>query len=594
MDEQNRNLFLAFGLSLLVIVVWYAIFPPPTPQPRAPEIAQTDLLPPPAADPTVAPGAEPAPGAVRVAIDTPRLAGSISLTGARIDDLALRDYFETTAPDSGNVQLLNPMGGARAPFYAIHGWTPRGALGFDQVPSPSTVWEQVGEGVLTPDTPVTLRWDNGAGLIFSRQIAVDANFMFTVTQSVQNLTDAPIALDPWAILAQHGLPADLQNFFISHEGLVQVADGRLNEQGFSDMRSFRVSERERTPLQETPVTRNGWIGLTTKYFMGTLVGHPGQPMTMVGQYVPGADIYQVSLRLPTVSVAPGETGAASTMLFAGAKEWTTLRAYEAELGIERFVDAIDWGWFFFLTKPIFMALHFLNGLIGNMGWAILGLTLIIKAILLPLAWKSYVSMARMKDLQPEMLAIKERAGDDRQKLQTEMMKLYREKKVNPAAGCLPILLQIPIFFSLYKVIFVTIELRHAPWLWVFDDLSAPDPTSIVNLFGLLPWAAPAQGSFMALVLVGILPLLFAATMWLQMRLNPAPTDPMQATIFNWMPWIFMFVMGGFASGLLIYWIGNNIITFAQQYMIMRLNGSKPDLFGNILGERLRKRGRAAK
>ena len=596
MDEQNRNLFLAFGLSLLVIVVWYAIFPPPATQPRAPEIAQTDLVPPPAATTAegTAPAAAPAPEAVRVAIDTPRLTGSISLTGGRIDDLSLRDYFETTQPGSDNVHLFNPVGGGRAPFYAIYGWTPRGALGFEQVPGPNTVWQQVGDNALTQATAVVLRWDNGAGLVFTRQISVDSNFLFTVVQSVENLTDQPVQLDPWGILAQHGLPAGLENFFISHEGLVQMADGRLTEDSFSDMRSYRVNERERTPFQDSAVTANGWVGLTTKYFMATLVGQPDQPMTLVGQYVPGADIYQVSIRLPTVTVAPGETGQASSMLFAGAKEWATIRAYQNGLGIERFVDAIDWGWFFFLTKPIFMALHFLNGLLNNMGWAIMALTLIIKAILLPLAWKSYVSMAKMKDLQPEMLAIKERAGDDRQKLQTEMMRLYKEKKVNPAAGCLPILLQIPIFFSLYKVIFVTIELRHARWLWVFNDLSAPDPTSIVNLFGLLPWAAPHPGSFMSLILIGIMPLMFGATMWLQMRLNPAPTDPMQATIFNWMPWIFMFVMGGFASGLLLYWIWNNIITFAQQYLIMRLNGTKPDILGNIFGDRLKKKGGAVK
>jgi YidC/Oxa1 family membrane protein insertase len=328
--------------------------------------------------------------------------------------------------------------------------------------------------------------------------------------------------------------------------------------------------------------------------MATLIGAPGQGFTAVSQHVPGADIYQTSIRQDPVTIAPGTSASAQSMLFAGAKEWTLIRNYEREQGIDRFVDAIDWGWFFFLTKPIFALLHFINGIIGNMGWSILVLTLIIKAVLLPLAWKSYVSMAKMKELQPEMMAIKERAGDDRQKLQQEMMKLYKEKKVNPAAGCLPILLQIPIFFSLYKVIFVTIELRHAPWLWVFNDLSAPDPTSIVNLFGLLPWAAPDPNSFAALILIGIMPLMFGVTMWLQMRLNPAPTDPMQAMIFNWMPWVFMFMMGGFASGLLLYWIGNNIITFTQQYMIMRMNGSKPDLFGNIKQTVTRKKGDAAK
>lgn len=595
MDEQNRNLFLAFGLSMLVIVIWYALFPPPTPAPRTDTVGQSELIPPPAApaaEGATITEAAPAPQAVRIAIETPRLAGSLSLTGGRIDDLRLRDYFQTTEPGSDNVHLFNPVGGGASPFYALYGWTPRGTVGTEQVPGPNTVWEQVGGNDLTPATPVNLRWDNGAGLIFTRQIAVDQNFLFTVTQGVENTTDAPVQLDPWGILAQHGLPAGLENFFISHEGMVQMADGRLAEEGFSDMRGFTVSDRERTPLRTTAVNANGWVGLTGKYFMATLIGEPGQGFTAVGQYVPGADIYQVSIRQPTVTVEPGQTAASSSMLFAGAKEWATLRDYQETRSIDRFVDAIDWGWFFFLTKPIFIALHYLNGLIGNMGWSILGLTLIIKAILLPLAWKSFVSMAKMKDLQPEMMAIKERAGDDRQKLQQEMMKLYREKKVNPAAGCLPILLQIPIFFSLYKVIFVTIELRHAHWLWVWNDLSAPDPTSIVNLFGLLPWAAPNPESFMALILVGIMPLLFAATMWLQMRLNPAPTDPMQATIFNWMPWIFMFIMGGFASGLLLYWIGNNIITFVQQYSIMRMNGSKPDLLGNIFGVFRKKPGAA--
>jgi len=269
------------------------------------------------------------------------------------------------------------------------------------------------------------------------------------------------------------------------------------------------------------------------------------------------------------------------MLFTGAKVFDILDAYETDQNVQRFTDAIDWGWFFFLTRPIFRVLNFYHGIIGNMGWAILALTLTLKAVLLPLAWKSYVSMARMKELQPEMAALKERVGDDRQRMQQEMMTLYREKKVNPAAGCLPILLQIPIFFSLYKVIFNTIELRHADWFWVFNDLSAPDPTSIYNFFGLLPWASPEPGSLLATVFLGLLPLLFGVSMWFQMRLNPAPADPMQQTIFNWMPWIFMFVMGGFASGLLMYWIGNNIITFIQQYSIMAAHGSRPDLFGNI-------------
>jgi YidC/Oxa1 family membrane protein insertase len=597
MDDQNKNLILAFALSLMVILIWFALFPPPEPEP-APVVDRTELVPPPAAVDAV-PGEvelaeEVAPTAARIDIDTPRLTGSISLMGGRIDDLQLRDYRETTHPASDIVHLFNPVGSPRDTFYALYGWSPRGQVGLEQVPGPNTVWEQEGEGTLAVGAPVTLRWDNGEGLVFRRTIEVDRNFLFTVTQTVENNTGAAVTLDPYGILAQHGLPSDLEAFFISHEGLVQMADGTLTEDSYRSMRNYRVDDRERTPANTTQVAQNGWVGLTGKYFMATLIGMPGQGFTAVAQHVPGADIYQTSMRQPPVTIAPGTTGSAQSMLFAGAKEWTLICATTRPLGIDRFVDAIDWGWFFFLTKPIFAMLYFINGIIGNMGWSILGLTLIIKAVLLPLAWKSYVSMAKMKELQPEMMAIKERAGDDRQKLQQEMMKLYKEKKVNPAAGCLPILLQIPIFFSLYKVIFVTIELRHAPWLWVFNDLSAPDPTSIVNLFGLLPWAAPDPNSFAALILIGIMPLMFGFTMWLQMRLNPAPTDPMQATIFNWMPWIFMFILGGFASGLLLYWIGNNIITFAQQYLIMRMNGTKPDLFGNIRQTVARKKGDATK
>jgi YidC/Oxa1 family membrane protein insertase len=597
MDDQNKNLILAFALSLMVILIWFALFPPPEPEP-APTVDQTELVPPPATGEAVPSevelAEEAAPTAERVGIDTPNLTGSISLMGGRIDDLQLRDYRETTAPGSDIVHLFNPVGSARDTFYALYGWSPRGAVGFEQVPGPNTVWEQDGDNALAPGAPVTLRWDNGEGLVFTRTIEVDPDYMFTVTQTVENNTDAQISLDPYGILAQHGLPSDLEAFFISHEGLVQMADGTLTEDSYRNMRNYSVDERERTPAKVTRVEENGWIGLTGKYFMATLIGAPGQGFTAVSQHVPGADIYQTSIRQDPVTIAPGTSASAQSMLFAGAKEWTLIRNYEREQGVERFVDAIDWGWFFFLTKPIFALLYFINGIIGNMGWSILVLTLIIKAVLLPLAWKSYVSMAKMKELQPEMMAMKERAGDDRQKLQQEMMKLYKEKKVNPAAGCLPILLQIPIFFSLYKVIFVTIELRHAPWIWVFNDLSAPDPTSIVNLFGLLPWAAPDPNSFAALILIGIMPLMFGLTMWLQMRLNPAPTDPMQAMIFNWMPWVFMFILGGFASGLLLYWIGNNIITFTQQYMIMRMNGSKPDLFGNIKQTVTRKKGDATK
>jgi YidC/Oxa1 family membrane protein insertase len=316
--------------------------------------------------------------------------------------------------------------------------------------------------------------------------------------------------------------------------------------------------------------------------MTTLIPEPGEPFTSVVRYADKADIYQAQFRLRAQDVAPGATASATTYFFAGAKEWETIRAYQNDMGIDKFIDSIDWGWFFFLTKPIFAVLHWLNALIGNMGWAIIGLTLVIKAVLFPLAYKSYVSMAKMKELQPEMEKIKERAGDDRQKVQQEMMELYKKEKVNPASGCLPILLQIPIFFSLYKVIFVTLELRHAPWIGWIKDLSAPDPSSILNLFGLLPYATPGPESILAIISLGVLPIILGISMWLQQKLNPAPTDATQAMIFAWMPWVFMFMLGGFASGLVVYWIANNTITFIQQYTIMRSHGHKPDVLGNVL------------
>jgi len=323
--------------------------------------------------------------------------------------------------------------------------------------------------------------------------------------------------------------------------------------------------------------------------MTTLIPAADQPFTSVLKYGENNDVYRAIARLETQSIAPGQTVALSTQLFAGAKEWETIRNYESQNGIFKFIDAIDWGWFFFLTKPIFAVLHWLNGIIGNMGWSIIALTLVIKAALFPLAYKSYVSMAKMKELQPEMEKLKEAAGDDKQKMQKGMMELYKTNKVNPASGCLPILLQIPIFFSLYKVIFVTLELRHAPWFGWIQDLSAPDPSSILNLFGLLPYDTPDPGSLFFIISLGILPIILGISMWLQQKLNPTPTEPTQKMIFAWMPWVFMFMLGGFASGLVVYWIANNTITFTQQYIIMRSHGAKPDVFGNIIKSFKRKK-----
>ncbi len=608
MEDQNRNLILATVLSMVVILVWFVLFPPPeVPEdPNALPQGDTTLsqegapgddiaLTPPAAGTDTAPAMTDTEmtevaldEAARIEIETDELVGSVSLRGGRIDDLSLVQYNETLEDDSPIVRLLAPTGGAE-PYYALYGWAPAGDLGFDDVPGADTPWQVESGDRLTPESPVTLVWDNGSGLIFRRTITVDNNFMFSVTQDVENTTGAEVRLAPYGIVARHGLPDDLQNFFILHEGVVRKSDGQLDEISYDNVTDLDFVERERSQAEVVQVAENGWIGFTDKYWMTTLIPGDGQPFTSVTRYVASADIYQTEARLPVVTVAPGSTGQVSTQLFAGAKEWETIRDYQNEGGIDRFVDSIDWGWFYFLTKPMFWLLHNLNVAIGNMGLAIIALTFIVKAVLFPLAYKSYASMARMRELQPEMEKIKERAGDDRQKMQQLMMELYKKEKVNPASGCLPILLQIPIFFSLYKVIFVTLELRHAPFFGWLQDLSTPDPSSIINLFGLLPYAAPDPQSILSLIFIGVLPILLGISMWLQQKLNPQPTDPTQAAIFAWLPWIFMFMLGGFASGLLIYWIANNLITFAQQYIIMKRHGYTPDLFGNIRASFQRKK-----
>jgi YidC/Oxa1 family membrane protein insertase len=611
MDDQNKNLILAMVLSTLVLVVWMFLFAPPPPEtatvpaegtetsqsdsdPAAPSTAETATASP---EDTVA-----ATEAARVPIDTPSLKGSVSLAGSRIDQLRLADYTVSVKPGSSDVTLLSPVGSPH-PYYAVFGWVPGGDLAAEDVPSTDTLWSVESGGTLTPEAPVVLKWESPSGLLFRSKIEVDDRFMFTVTQSVENTGADTRRLAPYGLVARHGQPPDLSGFFVIHEGAIRRTDGTLEEVDYKDFPDFAASpDWNNRPARVQQAQSGGWIGFTDHYWMTSLIPEQGKPFTSVLEYVPSEQVYRTIARMPVVEVAAGATEEVATQVFAGAKEWDTIRDYEAGrkiegfgpslayfLGyggdevIEGFVDSIDWGWFYFLTKPIFFALHELNIVIGNMGLAIIALTLVIKAILFPLARKSYVSMARMKELQPEMEKIKERTGDDRAKLQTEMMALYKKEKVNPAAGCLPILMQIPIFFSLYKVIFVTIELRHAAFFGPFNDLSSPDPTSIWNGFGWLPWAAPDPGTLTATIFIGILPILLGISMWLQQKLNPAPADPTQQMIFAWMPWIFMFMLGGFASGLVIYWIANNTITFTQQYIIMRSHGYKPDLWGNIRG-----------
>ena len=587
MDDQNKTLILATVLSFLVILAWFVGGPMLFPQwfPEEPVVEQA-AAPDAATPPTTADAApadttatEPAPEAPRLTIDTPKLSGSLSLAGGRIDDLSLKTYRETKDPTSPEVRLLSPVG-KEHPYYAVFGWLAGNGLDPADVPDAKTQWTVVSGSTLSPGQPVTLQWKNSKGLTFTRMLSVDEDFMFTVTDKVENAGTAEARLAPYGIVARHGLP-QLLGTYVVHEGLIRRTDGTFGEVDYADFADFNLAEGEALPAEKVDAASDGWIGFTDHYWMTTLVPEQGKPWKSVARYVPQNDIYQAEVHHDVMSVAPGATAEVTTQLFAGAKEWETIRAYQNDEGIAGFIDAIDWGWFYFFTKPIFWLLHHLHGLIGNMGLAIMALTFVLKLIVLPLAYKSYVSMARMKELQPEMEALKERAGEDKQKLQREMMQLYKDKKVNPAAGCLPILIQIPIFYALFKVISVTLELRHAPFFGWLNDLSGPDSSSLYNIFGLMPWDAPAAGTLTHMIFIGILPIILGITMWLQQKLNPAPADPVQQQIFAWMPWVFMFMMSTFASGLIIYWITNNTITFVQQYLIMASHGHRPDIFGNI-------------
>ena len=585
MDEQTKNLILATGLSFLVLLTWMFFFPPePIPETyeqineqsgQGSNIGNQKL-----SDQEVQDYNENAEQdssdqfAPRVEILTKNLKGSIWLKGGRIDELSLVNYRDTLDKSSNNVSLLSPLGSDK-PYYAFHGWAAMEGLENGDTPNSSTVWILKSGTILTENSPIVLTWKNDLGVIFEKRISVDENYMFEVTQSVINGSNSAVKLYPYGNLTRNGQP-DTIGFYILHEGVVGMQDGELIETNYDDIIELPTEKRTRE-IQE-----NGWIGFTDKYWMSTLLPKSGQTFKMDQRYFPATDNFEVWMRLPPVSVGSNESQSVTSNLFIGAKEVNTIKAYQRSLNIENFVDSVDWGWFFYLTKPIFYLLDWFNGFTNNMGWSIILLTLFIKTLLFPLSYKSFVSMSRMKHLQPQMEKIKQNAGDDRAKLQQELMALYKKEKVNPVAGCLPILLQIPVFFSLYKVLFVTIEMRHAPFIGWIQDLSAPDPTSFLNLFGLLPFSPPDPSSLFAIFSIGVYPILMGVTMWLQQKLNPAPTDKTQAMIFAWMPWVFMFMLGQFSAGLVIYWVANNLIQFGQQYIIMYSQGVRPDIFGNIM------------
>jgi YidC/Oxa1 family membrane protein insertase len=589
--NDHKNTILALVLSAMVLIAWQFFFGIPQmekqrqqqqqqqqiqqqPQPGPQTAPQTGPQVP--GQPPTPPPQQPREAALapspRVQIDTPRLKGSIALKAARIDDLSLSQYRVTVDPNSPPVVLLSPSGGPH-PFYAEFGWV--GAAGSSvKLPDGDTVWTQEGSGALGVDRPVTLKWDNGQGLEFRRTIAVDDKYLFTVRDEVLNRGATPTTLYPFALISRHGTPETL-GYYILHEGLIgKFGDERSREVTYSDIEKSKTETFEAT---------NAWLGITDKYWAAALLPDTTAKVKARFSFAPlgTTKTYQTDYLLEPVTVQPGTTGAANARLFAGAKEVAIVDGYDRALKLNRFELLIDWGYFYFFTKPMFWAIDWLFKFSGNFGIAILLVTVVIKFVFFPLANKSYASMAKMKAVQPQMMMIKERYAGDQMKQQQAMMELYKKEKINPLAGCLPIAIQIPVFFALYKVLFVTIEMRHAPFFGWIKDLSAPDPTNIFNLFGLIPFdptVIPVLGPFLH---IGIWPLIMGVTMWFQMKLNPAPPDPTQKMIFDWMPIIFTFMLATFSAGLVIYWAWNNTLSVIQQSIIMSKHGAKIELFDNV-------------
>ncbi len=600
--SDQKNTILAIVLSALVLIAWQVYFgvpqmekqkqiqqqqaqersqqPPAVPQ--QPGTTQTPSAPGTPAQTPTQPGAVPAQtmsreavlaASPRVRIDTPSLSGSIALKGGRIDDLSLVKYRETVNPNSPPIVLLAPSGSPH-PFYAEFGWSaPSGAS--VKLPGSDTMWRQEGSGALAVGQPVTLTYDNGEGLQFRRTIAVDDNYLITLKDEVINKSAAPVTLYPYGLISRHGTPQTL-GYYILHEGLIGV----FGDKGLQEETYANIEKQKEISFSATDV----WLGITDKYWAATLL--PNTKMQVNAKFSTstiGNNIktYQSDYLGPAQTIAPGGTGAVDGRLFAGAKEVSIVDHYNERLGLNKFDRLIDWGWFYFITKPLFLAMDWIYRQVGNFGVAILIITVIIKIFFFPLANKSYASMAKMKAVQPEMMAIRERFADDKVKQQQAMMELYKKEQINPIAGCLPIIIQIPVFFALYKVLFVTIEMRHAPFFGWIKDLSAPDPTTIFNLFGLIPWdpsQVPMLGPFLML---GIWPLIMGVTMWFQMKLNPPPPDPTQAMIFNYMPIIFTFMLASFPAGLVIYWAWNNTLSVMQQSFIMHKHGAKIELWDNL-------------
>jgi YidC/Oxa1 family membrane protein insertase len=591
--QNNRNFLIAMALSIAVLIGWQFLVVSPRMEaqrqaqieagqspgslqtPQTPAGTPQVSVPAPAGRESIVPSANtPLPGtatreqaladAPRLVIDTPTLIGSINLRGARLDDLRLRNYHDTVDDNSPTIVLLSPEATHDA-YYAEFGYAGQDA---GTTPGPQTVWTAEGNQTLTPTAPVVLTYTNDRAVTFRREIAIDANYMFTMTDTVENGGTAAVSVSPYGRVVRFTKP-QVASAWVVFEGLLGV----FGDEGVVETTFSKIEDEGR--LQQAK-TSTGWLGITDKYWATALVPETGRPFQSEFLYqASGRPQYHSSYLSDPVSVAPGATAKVVSRTFAGPKVVDVIDTYEKQAGVSKFGQLIDWGWFYFITRPLFHVIDWLFNFTGNFGAAILIVTVALKLLFFPLASKSYKSMAKMKDIQPKIVELREKYADDKMKQQQAMMEIYKTEKINPAAGCWPVLVQIPVFFALYKVLYVTIEMRHAPFFGWIQDLAAPDPTSLFNLFGLLPYSVPHA------LMIGVWPLLMGVTMFVQMKLNPTPPDPTQKMIFTWMPVIFTFMLATFPAGLVIYWTWNNTLSIIQQSVIMKRNGTKIELFDNI-------------
>ena len=560
-----KNMITAVALSMAIVLAWQYFYLAPASkkaeQQAAVQKAQVQAAAAaPSVESTVKDLAATLAATKRVKIDTPTLTGSINLTGAQLDDLHLVQYHVTNDDKSPEVTLLKPSGTANAYFVEQGYLSSEGQKA--KLPDSKSEWQAETGASLQKDKPITLTWDNGEGLKFTRLITLSDDYLFTVHDTIANSGTAAVDLFPFARVQRQDLPeVGTYSFF---QGALGVQNRGLEEHDYASLKKLAG-----TPIKIS--STGGWMGFTDKYWATAVIPPTDLKLETSYQNVknPSREVFQADYKADAaVSVPAGGSATYEDRIYAGAKVVNTINAIGTKYGLERFDLMIDWGWYSPLTKSMFYLLSFVKGIVGNFGIAILIVTVMVKLAVFPLANRSYASMSRMKNLKPQLDALKVQYPDDKPRQQQEMMALYKREKINPMAGCLPIIVQIPVFFSLYKVILTTIDLRHAPFLGWIHDLSAPDPTTIFNLFGLISWHPPAA------LLIGFWPLLMGATMWIQMRLNPAPPDPVQAQMFNWMPVIFTYSMSGFPAGLTIYWAWSNFLSIIQQSYIMTKNGSE--------------------